>query len=347
MPVTLADIAAALSLPPPQNPTDVVANIAPVAAAGPDDLTMVAAPAYARALAKSPARAAIVQRKIKLPGEPVGKRTLFRVDDVDAAVAAILPLFAPAPQRPPPGIHPTAVVDPTATLGANCAVAPHVVVGQRCRLGDNVHLHPGVILGDDVTLGNDCQLFPHVVIRERITLGQRVIIHAGSVIGTDGFGYRWDGRRHAKVPQIGAVVIEDDVEIGSCSTVDRAKFGVTRIGAGTKIDNLVQVAHNVQVGPHCIIVAQTGIAGSTTLGAGVILGGQTAVRDHITLGDAATAAACSAIAGDVPPHTSVSGMPALPHRQSLREQAALRRLPELLVQVRKLQEEIAQLKQTR
>ena len=308
---------------------------------------MVASPAYARELARSAAVAVIVQRKVKLPEGGAGDRAIFRVEDVEAAVAAVLPLFAPTPQRPAGGVHATAIVANSAKLGAGCAVGPYVVVGQRCRIGANVDLHAGVIVGDDVTIGDDCQLHPNVVLRERVTLGRGVIIHAGSVIGSDGFGYRWDGRRHAKVPQIGSVIIEDEVEIGSCTTIDRAKFGATRIGVGTKIDNLVQIAHNVQVGPHCIIVGQTGIAGSTRLGAGVVLGGQTAVRDHIALGDASMAAARSAIANDVPPKTNVSGMPALPHRQSLREQAALRRLPELLVLVRKLQEEIEELKRAR
>jgi UDP-3-O-[3-hydroxymyristoyl] glucosamine N-acyltransferase len=150
-----------------------------------------------------------------------------------------------------------------------------------------------------------------------------------------------------KIPQIGTIIVEDDVEIGSCVCVDRAKFSTTKIGRGTKIDNLVQIAHNVQVGAHCIIVGQAGLAGSVRLGNGVVLGGQCAIRDHITLGDAAMVAGCAGVAEDVDPKTIVSGLPALPHRQSLREQAALRRLPDLVVQVRKLQEELEQLKKSR
>ncbi len=165
-------------------------------------------------------------------------------------------------------------------------------------------------------------------------------IHANGALGSDGFGYRWDGARHAKIPQIGSVIVEDDVEIGSCSCIDRAKFGATRVGRGTKIDNLVQIGHNAVIGPHCIIVGQAGVAGSTVLGTGVVLGGQSAVRDHITMGDGAMAAACSGIAGDVPPKAIVSGVPAIPHRQFWREQAALRRLPDLVVQVRKLRERL-------
>src|SRR5439155_19537845 len=153
-------------------------------------------------------------------------------------------------------------------------------------------------LGDDVTVGEDCVLFPHVVVRERIIIGSRVTIHAGSVLGTDGFGYRWDGAKHAKVPQIGTVVIEDDVEIGSCVCVDRAKFGATRVGRGSKIDNLVQVAHNVTIGPHCILAGQAGTAGSASLGTGVMLGGQCAVKDHTTMGDRSMRAACSGALDD-------------------------------------------------
>jgi UDP-3-O-[3-hydroxymyristoyl] glucosamine N-acyltransferase len=201
-----------------------------------------------------------------------------------------------------------------------------------------------VVISDDVIIGNDCEIFPNVVIRERITIGSRVIIHAGSVLGTDGFGYRWDGKQHAKIPQIGTVLIDDDVEIGSCVCIDRAKMGATRVGRGTKIDNLVQIAHNCNIGANCIIVGQAGCAGSVTLGSGVVLGGQSAIRDHIKLGEGAMVAACAGVAEDVEPKAIVSGIPALPHRQSLREQAALRRLPDLVAQVRKLQEEIQKLK---
>ena len=229
-------------------------------------------------------------------------------------------------------------------LGESVAVGPFVFIGERAHIGARTVLHAGVYVGDDVTIGEDCELFPNVTLRERLTLGKRVIIHAGSVLGTDGFGYRWDGSQHQKIPQIGTIIIEDDVEIGSCVCIDRAKFSTTHVGRGTKIDNLVQIGHNVQVGPHCIIVGQAGLAGSSQLGTGVVLGGQTAVRDHITIGDGAMAAACSAIAEDVEAKQVVSGTPALPHRQSLREQAALRRLPDLVVQVRKLQEELDALK---
>jgi UDP-3-O-[3-hydroxymyristoyl] glucosamine N-acyltransferase len=341
--VTLADIARLLKVPPPADGNLVITGLAALVDAVPGDLSMITSDAYRKQFVRTQATAVIAQRKVKLPAST---KVIFVVDEVDKAVAEVLTLFAPPIQRPTPGIDPAARVSDTATLGDSCAIGANVVVGHRASVGHRVALHPGVVIGDDVVIGNDCDIYPNVVIRERVTIGHRVAIHAGSVIGTDGFGYRWDGRQHAKVPQIGTVTIEDDVEIGSCVCIDRAKFGSTRIGRGTKIDNLVQIAHNVQIGAHSIIVGQTGIAGSTRLGIGVVLGGQTAVRDHISIGDGAMVAARSAIANDVPAKTTVSGMPALPHRQSLREQAALRHLPELRVHVRKLQEELDELKKS-
>jgi UDP-3-O-[3-hydroxymyristoyl] glucosamine N-acyltransferase len=237
-------------------------------------------------------------------------------------------------------------VAPTATRGPDTAVGFNCFVGQRVSLGARTVLHPGVYVGDDTTLGDDCEIFPNVTIRERCTIGHRVIVHANSAVGSDGFGYRWDGTKHAKIPQIGTVVIEDDVEIGSCVCIDRAKFGATRVGRGSKLDNLVQFAHNVVAGPHCLLTGQSGVAGSAKLGAGVVLGGQSAVRDHVTMGDGAMLAACSGVMEDVDPKQIVSGLPALPHRQTLREQAAIRHLPELRTEVRKLQDELEQLRKS-
>lgn len=339
--ITLADIARVLNQPTPMDGSRLIVGLAALSDAGPHDVTMITSDAYVKQFNRTQSSTVIAQRKVRLPKS--GK-IVFPVDDVEEAVSNVLKLFAPPVQKPGTGVDLSARISPSAILGPGCLIGPNVVIGHHATLGARVALHPGVVIGDDVTIGDDCAIYPNVVIRERVSIGNRVFIHAGSVIGTDGFGYRWDGKQHAKVPQIGTVVIEDDVEIGSCTCIDRAKFGSTRIGRGTKIDNLVQVAHNVQIGPHSIIVGQTGIAGSAKLGTGVVLGGQTAVRDHITIGDGAMVAARSALANNVPPKSTVSGMPALPHRQSLREQAALRRLPELIVQVRKMQEELELLK---
>ena len=339
---TLSDIAALIGSAPPADGSRPVTGVATLSEARPDELSFITSDAFADQLAATRAAGVIMQKKLRLA--PPADKTVLAVDDADLAVAKVLELFALPVPRPPAGIDPGARVATSATLGADVAVGPNVFVGERSRIGARSVLHPGVYVGDDVVIGDDCVLYPNVVVRERIALGSRVIVHASSVLGTDGFGYRWDGSRHAKVPQIGTVVVEDDVEIGSCVCIDRAKFAATRIGRGTKIDNLVQIAHNVQVGPHCIIVAHVGIAGSARLGAGVVLGGQVAVRDHVTVGEGAMVAATSAIAEDVPPKSFMSGTPALPHRQSLREQAAMRRLPDLVVQIRKLHEEVEALR---
>jgi UDP-3-O-[3-hydroxymyristoyl] glucosamine N-acyltransferase len=340
---TLADISQLLGSPPPAgSEAREIRGIASIADARPDELTYVSSDQYVPALESTQAAAAIAPRRLRIP--PAFEARVLRVDDADLAITKVLRLFAPPIPRPAVGTDPFARVAPSAALAPDVAIGPFSSIGQRSRIGRGCVIHANVFIGDDVTLGEDCEIFPGVVIRERITLGSRVVIHAGSVLGTDGFGYRWDGRQHQKVPQIGTVIIEDDVEIGSCVCIDRAKFSATRIGRGTKIDNLVQIGHNAEVGPHCIIVGQAGLAGSARLGAGVVVGGQTAIRDHVRLGDGAMAAACSGVAEDVDPKVIVSGTPALPHRQTLREQAALRRLPDLVTQVRKLEEQIEALR---
>ncbi len=339
---TLSEIATLLGVSAEAGGQTEISGLGALSDAQESELSLVASESYLPQLSSTRAAAVIVQRKLKLPDS--WQRPVLRVDDVDLAVAKILPLFAPSVPAPPVGVDSSAIVSPSAAFGAGVVIGPHVVIGQRSRLGHRCVLHANVFVGDDVVIGDDCQFFPNVVVRERITIGHRVVIHAGSILGSDGFGYRWDGEKHAKIPHIGTVIIEDDVEIGSCVCIDRAKFSATRVGRGTKIDNLVQIGHNVQVGPHCILVGQVALAGSCRLGAGVVLGGQAAVRDHITVGDGAMVAACSGVAEDVSPKTIVSGTPAIPHRQSLREQAAVRRLPNLVVQVRKLQEEIEKLK---
>jgi UDP-3-O-[3-hydroxymyristoyl] glucosamine N-acyltransferase len=339
---TLADIATLLSTPAPAMPERSVRGVGTLEEAGPDELTFVGSDAYVKQLPQSRAVGVIAHRKVHLPANYAG--AVFVVDDADLAVARVLQLFAPPVPRPAVGVDALARVAASAEIGEGASIGAFVYVGERSKIGRGAIVHPGVHVSDDVVIGEDCELFPQAVIRERVTLGRRVIINAGSVLGTDGFGYRWDGSRHAKIPQIGTIVVEDDVEIGSCVCIDRAKFGTTRISKGTKIDNLVQVAHNVQIGPHCIITGQVGLAGSVTLGAGVVIGGQAAVRDHVSLGAGVMVAGCSAVAEDADAKTIISGAPALPHRQWLREQGSMRHLPELRNQVKKLQEEVERLK---
>jgi UDP-3-O-[3-hydroxymyristoyl] glucosamine N-acyltransferase len=344
---TLAAIAELLKTPlPPGAAGDLsITGVEMLSRAGPTELSFLGSDRYLPQFRTTAAAVVLVQRRVKLPAAADGRRAvLLLVDDADLAVARVLARFAPPVPRPAPGVDRGARVAETAVLADGVAVGVNAYVGERARVGARTVLHPGVYVGDDTTIGEDCELFPAVVVRERCTLGDRVTIHAGSVLGSDGFGYRWDGARHAKIPQIGTVIVEDDVEIGSCVCVDRAKFAATRIGRGTKIDNLVQVGHNADVGPHCLIIGQAGVAGSVTLGTGVILAGQSAVKDHVTMGDRSILGACSGVMDDVNPGQMVTGLPAIPHRQALREYAAIRRLPEMVVQLRKLQDEVAELR---
>lgn len=335
--LTLFQIAAWLNVPSPAV-DKTLTGLATLEEATETELSFLGHERYLPALKTTKAAAVIAHKRIKIPQ---GITTpIIAVDDADLAMAKVLQEIAPPVPRPG-GIDPLSKIDPTAKLGQNVAVGTFAVIGKNTVIGANTVIHNGVSIGDDVVIGKDCEIFPNAVIRERITLGDRVVIHACCVLGTDGFGYRWDGTKHAKIPQIGTVIIEDDVEIGSGTCIDRAKFGATRIGRGTKVDNIVQIGHNVQTGAHCIIVGMVGIGGSAKLGNGVVLGGHAGIKDHITIGDGAIAAACAGILSDVPPKQIVSGAPALPHRQTLREQGAIRDLPELRLTVKKLEKIIA------
>ena len=275
--VTVGQIAQLLNTPAPSNAQTQVTGLNTLEEAGETELSFCGAESYLKQLATTRAAAVILPKRLKIPA---GLRTaLLVVEDADLAMAQVLERFAPPVPRPPAGVDPSARIDPSAVLGRDTAIGPNVVIGAGSRLGEGCILHAGVYIGQDVTLGEGCEFFPGVVVRERITIGNRVIINAGSVLGTDGFGYRWDGHRHVKIPQIGTIIIEDEVEIGSCVCIDRAKFSTTRVGFGTKIDNLVQIGHNVVIGAHCIIVGQAGLAGSAKLGTGVVLGGQDAQPD--------------------------------------------------------------------
>jgi len=267
------------------------------------------------------------------------RKPAIRVAQVRLAFAHALELFAPV-EDAPDGIHETAVVASDAALGPGCAVGPYAVIGRKARIGARTVVHAHAVVGESVEIGEDSVIFPQVVLYSRTLVGARVRIHSGSVIGADGYGYEWNGQRHQKIPQIGRVRIGDDVEIGANTAIDRATTGETVIGPGTKVDNLVQVAHNVKTGAHCLIVSQVGIAGSTTLGNGVVLAGQAGVKDHVHLGDGVQAAGKSGVWGDQPAGARVSGHPARPHREEIRIQAALGQLPELLKRVAELERKL-------
>jgi UDP-3-O-[3-hydroxymyristoyl] glucosamine N-acyltransferase len=297
--------------------------------AGPAQLTFVGNGKYARLLDESRALAAVVSADIEL-SDAARSRAILRVKSADHAMIAILERFAARELLPEPGVHPTAVVHPTARLGAGVRIGPFVSIAPGASIGDRTALLDGVRVYEASTIGADCVLHANVVIRERCTVGNRVILASGVAIGTDGFGYRpsADGRGIAKIPHIGSVVIEDDVEIGANSCVDRGKFGATRVGAGTKIDNVCQVGHNVEIGRCVVISGLTGIAGSTRIGDGCRIGGGCGIADHLVIGRGVSLAARSGVMSDIPDGATWGGFPAQDLRHALREVALVRKLPE-------------------
>jgi UDP-3-O-[3-hydroxymyristoyl] glucosamine N-acyltransferase len=302
--------------------------------AGSGDLAYVDADRFFEAARASRAAAFLVSREIPGTAQPQ-----VLVPHPRYAFVRVVERFFTSPRRPR-GIDPLVARGADVLIGPDASIWPFVTLGERARIGARVTLYPGVFVGDDVTIGDDCVLYPHVTVREGCAIGRRVVIHSGAVIGSDGFGYvEHDGRQH-KIPQLGTVLVEDDVELGANVTVDRATFGRTVIGRGTKVDNLVQIAHNVTIGPDSILVAQVGIAGSTRLGAHVVVGGQAGLGDHLEIGDRAMIAARAGVARSVAEGTVVSGSPALPHEASLRLYGLTLKLPELRQQLRELSERV-------
>ncbi|HPI94335.1 MAG TPA: UDP-3-O-(3-hydroxymyristoyl)glucosamine N-acyltransferase [Deltaproteobacteria bacterium] len=248
------------------------------------------------------------------------------------------------PEKPvEPGISPMAWVHPDALVHEEARIYPHVYVGAGARVSEKAVIHPGCFVGDGACVGEHTVLNPNVVVYDGCSIGRHCIIHAGVVIGSDGFGFAWDGQRHFKVPQKGVVIVGDHVEIGSNCTIDRAALTSTRIGSDVKMDNLVQIGHNVVVGDHTIIVAQTGISGSARIGSGVVLAGQCGVAGHITIGDGVTAAGRTGIATDIPPGKVISGFPSMDHTHWLRVQKVYHDLPDLLKRVRELERKVKDL----
>ena len=260
---------------------------------------------------------------------------LLKVNKPKVVFAQIMFLFKEE-SGPATGIHPSAVVDVNADVADEVAIAEHVTIRRGVKIGKGCSIESGSHIGADVTLGENCWIGPNVSLQAKCTIGDRVIIHAGTVIGADGFGYVWDGEKHAKIPQLGSVVIEDDVEIGANVCIDRATFGVTRIGRGTKLDNLVQIAHNVDMGEHIAMAALSGVAGSATVKNGVIVGGSSAISDHVTVGEGAIIGGASGVAKDIDPGDIVWGIPAHNMKQVMKEQACISKLPEMMKDLRKL-----------
>lgn len=316
----------------------IIRHVATMADAGDDGVTWVTNDVHARGLDQTSA-GAIIGLAAHVGGSPRG----IVVEDPESALVDILDQFSVPPSSPPLGVHPTAVVASEATLGEGVRVGAGAVVKSGARIGRDTILHDGVSIGAGVRVGAGCVLYPCCVVYDRCEIGDRVTIHACSVIGADGFNYILRDGRHRKVPQIGTVVVEDDVEIGANTCIDRAKVGVTRIGRGTKIDNLVQVAHNVKIGPLCMVVAQVGLAGSSELGTGVFLAGRAGASHGVEIGDGARVAATSVAFSKVAAGATVSGTPARDHRRELRSQARVRQLPELFEKIATLTKRVAEL----
>ena len=267
-------------------------------------------------------------------------KTVIRVEDARIAFARVLPLFFPEKQFAP-GIHPSAVIAESAHVADTATIGPNCIIGENAAIGEQTVLEANCTLGDHSTLGQAARLFPNVSVYSKCKLGDRVRIHAGSVIGSDGYGYVFDQDHHRKIPQVGGVVIENNVEIGANCTIDRGALGDTVIGEGTKIDNLVQIGHNVVIGKHCIIVAQNGIGGSTQIGEYSTLGGQVGVIGHITIGPKVMIAARSTVLNNLEGGKQYMGFPAVPNFQAKRQLIAAQQLPELIKRVRELEKQLA------
>ena len=336
---TLKDIARIIDGEIVGDVNTIVTGICGIKEAKEGDLTFVANSRYLSLMNHTKASAIITTKDVTSAPKPI-----IRTENPSIAFAKMVSLLAPNEVKRPKGIHPTAVIGEKVRLGRNVAIQPYVVIEDNAEIKDNTILYTGAYVGHHTKIGRDCTIYPYVIIRERVVIQDRVTIHGGTVIGSDGFGFSTVKGVHHRIPQIGNVIIEDDVEIGANVTIDRARFDKTIIKKGTKIDNLVQIAHNVIVGEHSIIVAQSGISGSTTIGNNVTLAGQAGVIGHISIGDNAVIAAKSGVTKSIPKNACVSGYPAKPHILAKRINACVQNLPELYKKVRALEEELEKLK---
>lgn len=333
----LAEIGEAIGAPVTDQPDLVVTGASGIDQAGPGDLTYLESDRFLKAAAASRAAAFVVARPIPELGRP----QLIAANPKYAFAQVLQRFFVPAYQAR--GVAEPITRGTDVQIGPDASIWPFVTLGNRVKLGARVTLYPGVFVGDDSAIGDDSVLHPNVTVREGCRIGRRVIVHSGTVIGSDGFGYVFHEGRHHKIPQLGGVTIEDDVELGANVTVDRATFGQTVIKRGAKVDNLVQIAHNVTVGEHTILVAQVGIAGSSTLGRYVMVGGQAGLSDHIEVGDRVMIAARSGVNRSLTSGQIVSGAPVMPHDIAIKAQAVVPRLPELRQLLRELDRRVRSL----
>jgi len=301
----------------------------------PETMTFITSKKYRKELAGCSCPAVIVP-----PGIQSDKHSLLVKSDPYLGFALAMRLFYPAHHQPQPGIDKSAAVSQSAKIGKDVYVGPNAVICDQAVIGDNCVIHPGVYIGTNTKIGDGCYIYPNVVILHQVTIGMRVAIYAGCVIGSDGFGYAKGGDHFVKIPQAGTVVIEDDVEIGAGTTIDRATLGETRIGTGAIIDNLVQIAHNCKVGAGSIICAQVGLAGSTIVGKNVTLAGQVGVAGHLTIGDGSVVEAQSGIHTDLEPKSIVFGYPAREAKHAMRIEALINRLPDYIQRLRDVERKI-------
>jgi len=312
-----------------------ITGVAGLNEAGEGDITFVSNPKYEHLALATRASAIIIGESMK---GRVGVPAVV-CSDPYLAYTKIVSIVAAERQKHPSGISKNSSISDTARIGKNVSVADFSVVDENASVGDGTVIYPQCYIGRNVKVGSSCLIYSGVTLRENVVVGNNVIIHSGTVVGSDGFGYVPEGGRMRKIPQIGIVEISDDVEIGANVTIDRATTGKTFVGRGTKIDNLVQIAHNVQIGENSLVVAQAGISGSTVVGNRVTVAGQAGLVGHIKIGDGAVIAAQAGVIGDVPPGETVSGYPARPHGQAMKIYALMQRLPELFKEIKKLKKE--------
>ena len=315
-----------------------ITGVSGIKEAAEGDITFLANPKYSPLMDKTRAAAVITSIDAQKTLKPV-----ILTENPSLAFAKIISMFMPDDAGHPQGIDYTVVMGKNVALGKDVAIGPYVVIGDNVVIGDKSIIYAGCFIGHHSKIGSQTLIYPHVSIRERVSIGSRVIVHSGTVIGSDGFGFATIKGSHHKIPQVGTVEIADDVEIGANVTIDRARFDKTVIGRGTKIDNLVQIAHNVVIGENSLIVAQVGISGSTIIGNNVTLAGQAGLVGHITIGDNAIVTAQSGVAKSVPPDTMVSGYPARPFMTNQRVNAGLQNLPKLFNLVRELKKKVEEL----
>ncbi|MBS4029177.1 MAG: UDP-3-O-(3-hydroxymyristoyl)glucosamine N-acyltransferase, partial [Ignavibacteriales bacterium] len=317
-------------------------DVATIEDARENTITFLASEKYLKFLDETKASVVIVSRTFQTGGK---KQTFIKVSDPYHSFLSVVSFFRATEKEIVKGIHPTAIIPQSSTIGKNVSVGPYVVFGERCQVGDNVTFLSNNYIGNDVTIGENSFIYPNVTIREQTEIGKRVIIHSGTVIGSDGFGFiPASNGAFQKIPQVGKVVIEDDVEIGANCAIDRATFGETRIKCGVKLDNLIHVAHNVVIGEHTVIAAQTGISGSTKLGKECMIGGQVGFAGHIEIAERTSIAAQSGVTKSVSNSgTILSGYPAKEHSVAKRVEAALRQLPETLREFEKIKERVLDL----